>query len=162
MKVVHGDIFVAERFIGWQEKLLDSLRSSFDPKSKVFSSDAHAKVIDAVKGDEGLSTLNDKQLKQLVMPFTKFKIEEVATGGSQVRSMQILLHTNLTCLLSLIDCHNESCPNVLGMLSVATRPGGPLNDLLSTQTIARSNLSKGSVPSFDLSRHSSSTSRPLA
>lgn len=33
--MVHGDIYVAERFIGWQEKVLLSLQSSFDAKTKV-------------------------------------------------------------------------------------------------------------------------------
>ena len=43
------------------------------------------KVLEAAKLDNGISTLADKQLKQLVMPFAKFKIEEVAKGGAQVR-----------------------------------------------------------------------------
>ena len=42
------------------------------------------KVLEAAKSDEGIATLADKQLKPLVMPFAKFKIEEVAKGGEQV------------------------------------------------------------------------------
>ena len=34
-KVIHGDIFVAEKFIGWQEKSLLSLQQSFDINTKV-------------------------------------------------------------------------------------------------------------------------------
>ena len=37
-----------------------------------------------MKGDEAIASLGEKQLKQLVMPFAKFKIEEVAKGGAQV------------------------------------------------------------------------------
>ena len=39
-----------------------------------------------MKGDEAIANLGEKQLKQLVMPFAKFKIEEVAKGGAQVRA----------------------------------------------------------------------------
>ena len=34
-KVLHCDIYVAERFIGWQEKSLVALQQSFDAKAKV-------------------------------------------------------------------------------------------------------------------------------
>ena len=34
-KVTHGDIFIAERFIGWQEKSLLALQQSFDSQTKV-------------------------------------------------------------------------------------------------------------------------------
>ncbi len=36
--------------------------------------------------DEALAELPEKQLKMIVMPFAKFKIEEVAKGGAQARS----------------------------------------------------------------------------
>ncbi len=51
---------------------------------QAFASDANAKVMDAAKADESIAALNDKQMKQLVMPFAKFKIEEVAKAGAQV------------------------------------------------------------------------------
>ena len=57
---------------------------------QVFSSDVQNKVLEAAKLDNGISTLADKQLKQLVMPFAKFKIEEVAKGGAQVRPVLII------------------------------------------------------------------------
>ena len=56
------------------------------PLLQAFSPDAQAKALDAVKGDEAIANLGEKQLKQLVMPFAKFKIEEVAKGGAQVRA----------------------------------------------------------------------------
>ncbi len=34
--------------------------------------------------DAGLASLPDKQLKQTVMPFSKFKMEEAASAGAQV------------------------------------------------------------------------------
>ena len=34
-KVVHGDIFVAERFVGWQEGVLLALQSAFNKDTKV-------------------------------------------------------------------------------------------------------------------------------
>ncbi|GAX85489.1 hypothetical protein CEUSTIGMA_g12905.t1 [Chlamydomonas eustigma] len=88
-KVVHGDIFVAERFIGWQEKALLSLQQSYDTSTKSFKSEAQSIVLDAVKDDEAVNSLNDKQQKQLVMPFAKFKMEEVAKAGPQVLDVRL-------------------------------------------------------------------------
>lgn len=34
-KVVHGDMFVAERFVGWQEGVLLALQAAFDTNTKV-------------------------------------------------------------------------------------------------------------------------------
>jgi hypothetical protein len=35
VKVVHGELFVAERFVGWQEGLLLALQGMFDQSTKV-------------------------------------------------------------------------------------------------------------------------------
>lgn len=88
-KVIHADIFVAERFIGWQEKVLLALQAGFDSKTKTFSSDVNAKVLEEVKGDEAVATLGEKQLKQMVMPFAKFKMEEAVKGGAQVLDVKL-------------------------------------------------------------------------
>ncbi len=34
-KITHGDIFVSDRFVGWQEKVLGALQQAFDPATKV-------------------------------------------------------------------------------------------------------------------------------
>eukprot|EP00195_Chlamydomonas_chlamydogama_P014672 CAMPEP_0202900896 /NCGR_PEP_ID=MMETSP1392-20130828/12094_1 /ASSEMBLY_ACC=CAM_ASM_000868 /TAXON_ID=225041 /ORGANISM="Chlamydomonas chlamydogama, Strain SAG 11-48b" /LENGTH=1103 /DNA_ID=CAMNT_0049587353 /DNA_START=121 /DNA_END=3432 /DNA_ORIENTATION=- len=89
LKVTHGDIFVAERFIGWQEKTLLALQTAFDPKTKTFSPDANAKVLEAVKEDPAAASMNEKQLKQMAMPFAKFKMEEAVAGGAQVLDVKL-------------------------------------------------------------------------
>ncbi len=188
-KVSGVHVFVSERFVGWQERVLCALAPAFDAKTRTFAPDAQAAVLEAAKqvrlmgavsvwwcggtrrtrgnrcrdgclgrgsctcgrgvGDEagaaagcahvqgrtlkliwsrrvrtqdpvgtfitscakqkesvvpfllglnpyssprshlppqdaGLASLPDKQLKQTVMPFSKFKMEEAANAGAQV------------------------------------------------------------------------------
>lgn len=35
LKVTHGDVYVSERFIGWQEKALVALQAAYQPATKV-------------------------------------------------------------------------------------------------------------------------------
>ena len=44
-------------------------------------------MIEAVKSSEAAAGMAEKQLKQMVMPFAKFKMEEAAVGGGQVRGL---------------------------------------------------------------------------
>ena len=53
-------------------------------RAQTFSADTNAHVLEAAKGDESAAAMADKQLKQTVLPFAKFKMEEAAKGGEQV------------------------------------------------------------------------------
>lgn len=42
-------VFVSERFVGWQERVLGALAPAFDAKARTFAPDAHAAVLEAAK-----------------------------------------------------------------------------------------------------------------
>lgn len=42
-------MFVSERFIGWQERVLGALAPRFDAKSRTFAGDTAAAVLEAAK-----------------------------------------------------------------------------------------------------------------
>ena len=88
-KVTHGQVFVGERYIGWQEAVLLVLQRCYSGPSKGFSSNVMSEVLQAVKSTEGMEGLDDKRLKSLVMPFTKYKMEEAQEGGLQVRHVRV-------------------------------------------------------------------------
>lgn len=88
-RVTHIDIVVGERFIGWQEKVLNALLSRFDDKTRTFADDVFAVVLQSVQNDEIAQGKNDKQLKQLTLPFAKYKMEEAVAGGKQVLDVKL-------------------------------------------------------------------------
>ncbi|EFJ52544.1 hypothetical protein VOLCADRAFT_103034 [Volvox carteri f. nagariensis] len=88
-RVVAAHVFVSERFIGWQERVLGALAPRFDAKSRTFAEDATAAVLEAAKQDPVFSSLGEKQLKQAVMPFTKYKMEEAIAAGPQVLDVKL-------------------------------------------------------------------------
>ena len=47
--MTHGDVFVAERFGGWQEVVLGALAGAYDAKKRAFGPDAFDAVHGAVK-----------------------------------------------------------------------------------------------------------------
>ncbi len=85
MKITRGELYVAEKFVGWQEAALLALQQQFSAASRTFPKDAPGAVIEAVKADPSMAGVPDKQLKQQVMPFVKFKMDEAVKGGAQVR-----------------------------------------------------------------------------
>jgi hypothetical protein len=84
-KVTGVQVFIGERFIGWQEAVLGALQQSFEPGSRSFGGEVFGAALEAAKATEGLSGLGEKQVKSTVMPFVKFKMEEAQKGGAQVR-----------------------------------------------------------------------------
>lgn len=62
-------------------------------------------MLAAVRGDPSLASLDDKSLKQAVLPFAKFKMEEAVKGGAQVLDTKLpfdekqLLTDNLAYLV---------------------------------------------------------------
>lgn len=61
------------------------LQTKYDSSSNTFAADTVAAVLESVKSAAGEgSGLNEKQLKQMAMPFAKYKMEEAQKGGLQV------------------------------------------------------------------------------
>ncbi|GIL94940.1 hypothetical protein Vretimale_1053 [Volvox reticuliferus] len=88
-RVAAVHVFVSERFIGWQEQVLGALAPRFNAKTRTFAEDTNAAVLEAAKQDPALSSLGEKQLKQAVMPFAKYKMEEAAAAGPQVLDVKL-------------------------------------------------------------------------
>lgn len=112
VQVVHADLFVAERWGGWQEAVLRALAPLFNAPAKAFPPEALDAALAAVQqhaaGSEeaaaesinvgggrvkGLGELSDKERKSLVMPFTKTKMAEAAATGPQVRGVRVMRQT---------------------------------------------------------------------
>ncbi|BDA46666.1 Leucine-tRNA ligase, cytoplasmic [Coccomyxa sp. Obi] len=91
-KVVRADVYVAERYGGWQEVALNSLKAQFDAATKGFRGemkDVQNAVTEAVKASGTAGALNDKALKGLVIPFAKLKADEATKGGLQVLDVKL-------------------------------------------------------------------------
>uniref|UniRef100_A0A7S0UUZ6 leucine--tRNA ligase n=1 Tax=Polytomella parva TaxID=51329 RepID=A0A7S0UUZ6_9CHLO len=81
-KVEQCDLIIATQFVGWQEKALLALQQNFNAETKVFTDKALAAATEAVMAnDPAAAGMNEKQVKQMVMPFARFKMEEVAKAG---------------------------------------------------------------------------------
>ena len=98
------ELYVADRYIGWQEATLNFLASQFDAKTRGFPSTWVKEVTEAVKASGKAGDMNDKALKQTVIPFAKVKVDEAQKGGAQVRilsSIHVLSCTQITsCCIS--------------------------------------------------------------
>eukprot|EP00878_Enallax_costatus_P006705 GHUV01007030.1.p1 GENE.GHUV01007030.1~~GHUV01007030.1.p1 ORF type:complete len:1031 (+),score=336.93 GHUV01007030.1:253-3345(+) len=107
-KITHGQVWVSQQFVGWQEAVLRALQGKYDASSNSFAADTVPAVLEAVKSVEG-SGLNEKQLKQMAMPFAKYKMEEAQAGGLQVLDVKLpfdeaaLLWDNLPYLLRSLN-----------------------------------------------------------
>eukprot|EP00882_Tetradesmus_deserticola_P006429 GHRQ01006765.1.p1 GENE.GHRQ01006765.1~~GHRQ01006765.1.p1 ORF type:complete len:1052 (+),score=503.60 GHRQ01006765.1:66-3221(+) len=86
-KITHGRVWVSERFVGWQEAVLHALQDNYDAGANAFAADAVPAVLKAVKA-AGDADMSEKQLKQLAMPFARYKMDEALKGGKQVRMGQ--------------------------------------------------------------------------
>lgn len=99
-QVVRADVYVADRYGGWQEVALTALAEHFDAAAKRFPGDlkdVQNAVVDAVKASGTATAANDKALKGLVIPFSKLKAEEATKGGSQVRLLPQFHHHVYVC-----------------------------------------------------------------
>uniref|UniRef100_A0A383W6K7 leucine--tRNA ligase n=1 Tax=Tetradesmus obliquus TaxID=3088 RepID=A0A383W6K7_TETOB len=107
-KITHGQVWVSERFVGWQEAVLHALQAKYDAAANSFAADTVPAVLDAVKA-AGDADLNEKQLKQLAMPFARYKMDEALKGGKQVLDVKLpfdeaqLLRDNLPYLLRSLN-----------------------------------------------------------
>jgi leucyl-tRNA synthetase len=91
-KVRSGTLYVAERYVGWQDAVLRAMRGAWDASKGALASDWAARVLEAVKeagaggGAGGGGAADEKRLKALALPFARFKAEEAArlaaSGGA--------------------------------------------------------------------------------
>ena len=95
MQVTGCELYVADRYVGWQEATLNFLASQFDSKTRSFPATWVKELTEAVKVSGKAGDMSDKALKQTVIPFAKVKADEAQKGGAQVRSLwhTLLLQT---------------------------------------------------------------------
>ena len=104
------ELYVADRYVGWQEATLNFLASQFDAKTRGFPSSWVKEVTEAVKASGQAGDMNDKALKQTVIPFAKVKVDEAQKGGAQVRAffnsaLALLLHSDQSTLSPCSNAH---------------------------------------------------------
>ena len=90
LQVKGCELYVADRYIGWQEATLNFLASQFDAKTRGFPPTWVKEVTEAVKASGKAGDMNDKALKHTIIPFAKVKVDEAQKGGAQAR---ILFHS---------------------------------------------------------------------
>ncbi|KAL4433681.1 hypothetical protein ABPG75_000122 [Micractinium tetrahymenae] len=83
-KVTGVAVYVADRFGGWHAKVLACLAGMYDAAANSFQADAMQQVLATLGTDPELSSMNQKALKQTVMPFAKFRTELALKGGAAV------------------------------------------------------------------------------
>jgi len=88
-KVTRADIYVAERFVGWQETTLRALARTFDAGTNTFAKDSLSEVMAAIKAEPGLANENEKALLKTVMPFAKFMMEKAARAGAAALDVKL-------------------------------------------------------------------------
>ncbi|GAB4822876.1 hypothetical protein N2152v2_009922 [Parachlorella kessleri] len=88
-KVTRGEILVIDRFGGWQAVVLNLLADLINPADNSFPGDAMAQVLSGISTDPSVSGLNPKAVKQTVMPFAKYKLEEATKGGPRVLDVKL-------------------------------------------------------------------------
>ena len=113
LQVKGCELYLADRYIGWQEATLNFLASQFDAKTRGFPSTWVKEVTEAVKASGQAGDMNDKALKQTVIPFAKVKVDEAQKGGAQVRTffysiLALLLHSDqhISILFQPYSCCN--------------------------------------------------------
>lgn len=107
------------------------LQTKYDAGSNSFAADTTAAVIEAVKGvgagDNGSGGPSEKQLKQMAMPFAKYKMDEAIKAGGQVGGWFVKLLKGCGALLrmwcpeggvggvggqgSTARCQSAACPH---------------------------------------------------
>lgn len=76
-----AEIVVSGRYLPWQEVVLKALTEEFDPQAGTFTDQAPARVVTQIKESPTGEGKDEKQIKRLVMPFTKFKMEQALSGA---------------------------------------------------------------------------------
>ncbi|KAL6757784.1 hypothetical protein V8C86DRAFT_1623510, partial [Haematococcus lacustris] len=124
-QVVHADVFVAEQFIGWQQKVLQALQAAYQPATKDFAGDVTAKVMAALQEEQAMAGKSEKEVKALALPFAKFKMEEAKAGGPQVLDVKLpfnereLLEDNLSYITRTLKLESLAVHRVTDDQAVA-------------------------------------------
>jgi len=134
-KVTSATVYIADRFVGWQETVLQALATAYDTSSNGFPKTAVNEVMAAVKADPKLAGENEKALMKMVMPFAKFMMEKATVAGPAVLDVKLpfgekaTLEDNLDYMLrslklddlSVAVCEGEGLPAECS----AVYPGNP-------------------------------------
>lgn len=113
-KVANVDVYVVDCFGGWHAKVLAALAALFDEKASSFLPGAIQQVLATIGSDPELSSMNQKAVKQTVMPFVKFRMDAAAKGGAAVLQHRLpfdelaLLQENKPYLLRALKISNLS------------------------------------------------------
>lgn len=79
--VVGAKIHIAAKFVGWRLAALKALAGQYDINLKAFPSTVFEAVLSQVSEDQAASQWSGKELKKIVMPFAKYKMEKAGKGG---------------------------------------------------------------------------------
>ena len=82
------NVFVSEKFGGWQEVCLGILSEKYDAANKKFP--AVNEILDAVKSSSLAQQADFKNVMKMVMPFIKFKIDETIAVGPSALSLRLI------------------------------------------------------------------------
>ena len=97
------DLYVADRFIGWQETALQVMSLHLTDSSDVASfGKLTGPLLDEVRRKDVSGGMSEAELKRTIIPFAKFHWTEALEGGKQARTQPCLLRMGLpvVCLLT--------------------------------------------------------------
>lgn len=102
-------IHVAAKFAGWRLATLQALAEQYDASSKAFPSTVFADVLSEVSKDQTATGWGEKELKKIVMPFAKYKMEKAGKGGMGLSALGEMLSFNEKGLFAeLVDYIKEA------------------------------------------------------
>eukprot|EP00884_Botryococcus_braunii_P021860 jgi/Botrbrau1/8358/Bobra.0046s0019.1 len=131
-KMTRADIYVAEKFGGWQEVVLNKLAAEFSAESRSFPPSVFESVLQEVKASGLAGDLPDKAMKQTVIPFAKFKMEEATKGGPQLLEARLpfdeaqLLRDNKEYLLRALNLEDLQVHPAEGESAERALPASPV------------------------------------
>ena len=81
-------LYIANRYGGWQATVLQYLQSKYDAKAGRFAADTIGEGITAAVKSEGTAAdIPEKSLKGLCIPFARTKSDEAVLSGPEVSAV---------------------------------------------------------------------------
>ena len=74
-------IVTSSKYLPWQEVVLQVLQQHFDAETESFGESTVGEVISQIQASASGKGKDEKQIKRLALPFTKFKMEQGQQGG---------------------------------------------------------------------------------
>ena len=81
-KIVRGDVYVVDRYGGWQGRLLEILAAIYKDNKDSIPGDAMKQILAHIHGQAEFAHLNQKAIKGQVMPFAKKIIDSINDSGT--------------------------------------------------------------------------------